>query len=77
MSYLKGKDPSSAETVRLNMRHIALLSVSGSGSAYSIFASMVGTPGTQIVVKDGFTSKAQADSALDDFLADIGIEVIN
>lgn len=76
MAYLKGKDPSANESVRVNMNKVTAFFVSGGGSAFSISANIVGST-SSIVVKDGFTSKAQADTALDDFLADIGIEVLN
>jgi hypothetical protein len=76
MGYLKGKDLSANESIRVNMDKISFFSVSGSGTAFSISANVVGAA-SSIVIKDGFTSKTQADTALDSFLSDVGIEVIN
>lgn len=75
MSYLRGADPSANEAVWVNMDKVTSFFVSGGGSTFVISASITGA--SAVLIKDGYTSKAQAELALTTFLADIGIEEIS
>lgn len=73
MAFLEGKQ-SANTAVYLNMADVSVLTVTGSGSAFSINATMSAEPGTSIVIKDGYTSKGDAITALEAFLSSNGIE---
>lgn len=76
MSVLGCKDPNANESLNIVKDKIVSIGVTGFGSAFSIYAVVLGST-TPVTVKDGYTTKALALAALETYLNIDEVEVIN
>jgi hypothetical protein len=67
MRVLKAKNPSANEALYVVLDHVTSFLVSGGSGAYAVYATVIGSS-SPVMIKDGYTSRDDADAALNAFL---------